>query len=196
MTIVADREWEDLGQVWRAGPAPGAERWVRELVTRQTRLFRVMLATEVLITVVVLGAVAWTVVVERTAVALGFGLAALVHSGVIWGFSLWNRAGVWRPLGESTREYLALARERCRRERRAANFVFGLLLTEGVLLGAWLGYAQSIDAPVRRGGWWIPPAAVFVGAFVWAFWVRRRAEARLIRLVGVERSLGFGGVVP
>jgi hypothetical protein len=196
MNAVADREWEDLGLVWRTVADTGAERWVRELVTRQTRAYRVMFAAEVLITVVVLAAVAWTVAVERTVAAFGLGIAAVAHSAIIWAFSLWNRAGVWRPLGESTRDYLAVARERCWRERRGSAFVIGLLLVEGALVMAWLLSAESVVAPVRRSGWWIPPGAVFVGAFVWAVWVRRRAEAKLVRLGAAERSLGFAGSVP
>jgi hypothetical protein len=149
-----------------------------------------LVVSEIVVTVGVLGMLAAVVAAERTAVAVWLSAAAVVHSALVWGFSIWNRWGIWRPLGESTRQYLALAMERCVRQRRSAWFVISLVSVEAVL-AAWFLSNRTSEPSVRVPGWWVAPLMVIVGALSWAVWAVRRANQTLARLRAVEQTLGY-----
>lgn len=185
MTTV-DREWEGLGATWREPADALSVGWVRSLVDRQTRWLRVVVAFEAAVTVIALAAVVAILVSERTAAAVGWGVAALIHTVLVAGFTAWNRVGVWRPLGASTREYLALARERCLRQRRSARFMASLVLAEGVAFIIWVVVA---DVELPRGLWRLGLALVAGGALGWAVWYDWTAGRRIARLEGIEQGL-------
>jgi len=194
MNGVRDLEWERLTAAWsqvREEPVDAA--WVAELVRRQTRRLMLVVAVEVLVTVGILGSLAWWAVGTGTRAAAAFGAAALAHSVVVWAFTLWNRAGVWRPLGATTRAYLAVAKERCRRERRAARFVLGLLAIEAVPILWWV--LRDDQAPDREGGVaaLLLPGAVVLVAVVWAIRTEIRARRLADRLAQVDRVLALEG---
>lgn len=192
MTSLGDLEWQQWERTWGTVGDDAPARWIRQMVERQSRLLRWIVAFEVVITVVMLAATAWVV---RGLPALTAGMvlgAAILHSAVIWGFTLRNRAGIWTPLGQTTRDYLTLARERCRRERSAARFMLWLLLVEGLLFVVWLLVRDPVmQRPPPFAFWWVPSALVVVGAVVWAVWVDRRARHRLERLDQAADELGI-----
>ncbi len=193
MSVVRDAEWERLSSTWgevREGPVDAG--WVLELVRRQNRRLEIALVCEVVITIGILGALAWWVVATGSREAVVFGTVALVHSAAVWAFALWNRAGVWRPLGQTTRAYLTLARERCRRERRAARFVIGLLAIEAVPIAWWvLRGERSTDGDGGATAWWLLPGAVVVFFFVWAIRTEVRARRLAERLAQADRALAL-----
>lgn len=191
MTSLGDLEWQQWARTWGTVGEDAPARWVRRMVERQSRLMRWVVGVEVVVTVVVLVATAWTV---RNLPPLSAGTilgVAILHSAVIWGFTLRNRAGIWSPLGATMRDYLVLARERCRRERRAARFTLWLLAVEGILLTVWvLVRDTAVRRPPPFALWWVPSAVVVVGAVIWPVWVDRRAHGRLERLDRAADQLG------
>lgn len=190
MTTIPDREWEGLGATWREPSVTVDVGWVRAIVDRQTRWLRVVVAVETLITAAALVAAIGIGLSARTATALGWGVAAVVHTVLVAGFTVWNRSGIWRPLGASTREYLALARERCLRQQRSARFMAGLVFAEAVGFTIW---AVGADAELPRGAWRFGLALVTGGALAWSFWYDRAAARRIVRLGGIERALSPAG---
>ena len=173
MTSISDREWSHLAETWREVADHGAERWIRALVVRQTRLLRWLVAAEVGVTIVFLTPVVVAVARNPTSEMIWWGVAVLVHSALVWGFTLKNRAGVWRPFGESTREYLALAQERARRDRLSARFAIGLVVVESIALGIWLAVRTR---PVTVWSL-VLPGLVLGGVFAWGV-------SRLVRFAG------------
>jgi len=148
---------------------------------------RVVLGSEVLVTVAVLSWVAYVVAERPTAAMIGWGIAAVLHSALVWVFTLWNRRGIWAPLGESTRAYLALAFERANRDRRAAKFVIWLVILEVVAVATVVAWAPR---PVSAGSWLLP-AAVVLSALGWAIRRLLRCGRELADLRSVARELGF-----
>lgn len=191
MTSTSDFEWTVLTRAWSQVGSEGAAEAIRQRVIRQTRLLQVVLIGEIVLTVSILAAVAVVVASHRTATALGLGAAALGHSALIWAFTIWNRRGTWRPLAESTRAYLQLARERCLRERRSALFVIWLVAVEALALLAWVwsGDRPGLGAaPVLQ---WASPVAAFSGAIGWAIWLDARARTELARVSEIATALGI-----
>lgn len=190
MTAVQDREWERLSAVWRASLDPVDADWVRELVDGYTRRVRRVVAFEALITVTAVAVAVAVMVSGRTAAAIGWGIAALAHTLVVAGFTAWNRTGVWRPLTESTQDYVRLARERCVRERRAAWVMGGFVVIEAAGLAVW---AFTTEPDLPRSTWQLVVGLAVGGPLAWSIWAGRSAGRRLVRLGGIEQALARVG---
>jgi hypothetical protein len=120
-----------------------------------------------------------------------WGAAAFVHMAGVWAFVLRNRAGTWKPLGETTAAFLAVMEARERGKLRAARFMVALLGIEMALVGMveivrwrrtsiWLGESHPLTASLIGG--------MFSGMILMALWLRRRAERRLVELVLLRQS--------
>lgn len=189
MNLTAEREWSEWGAAWREPPGPvPPEAAIRALVMRQTRRLRATVITEALVTVAILGPVLWVVAAERTAAALTWGLLAVVHSAVVWGFTLWNRAGLWRPLSHAVEDYLAIALARAASEVRAARFSIWLISGEVAAVLGWLGLSPR-EPSSGPSWWWIPPAGATAGIAIWSVWFRRRADREIARLQALAARL-------
>ncbi len=189
MTAIQERDWEGLARQWREPDHRPDVRWVHAAVDRHTRGLRWLAAVEGLVTVAGLAFATAVIVSNRTTAAAGLGLAAILHTVFVAGFSFWNRLGVWRPLGESTHEYLRVAQERCRRQRRSARFFAGLLVVEAAALVAWL---LGSDVELPSGGWRVGLVAVFGGAIGWSIGQEWAAKRRLLQLAGIAAGLARG----
>jgi hypothetical protein len=148
-------------------------------------------AAEVAISVAAAGSVIGMIVRTPNRVTWAWGAAAFLHMIVVWAFVLWNRAGTWKPLGETTTAFLAVMEARERGKLRAARFMVALLGIELVLLGmleiarwrrtsTWLGESHPLMASLIGG--------MFSGMILMALWLRRRAEKRLVELVLLRQS--------
>jgi len=124
-------------------PKIGAEELavsLRRQVRRRSLGLRWMTAGEAALTLTAI------VVLEKLARSLGspldlFTLTTFaVLAACAFGFSLWNRWGIWRPSAESTAAYLELSLQRCRRRVRGLRAAWGLLALEVVLYLPWIGH--------------------------------------------------------
>lgn len=187
MTGPAEAWFEDWAKVWRTGGLPeGVEADVRRSADRRTRAMRLWLGAEVVVTAATLGAVGTVVTARGGVISLGWAVAAAIHTGVVWGFTIWNRRGTWLPLGESTVEYLRLTRLRVEGRRRAAVFTLWLVGFEVAALGGLAAARWPTPGGPRA---WLSAAAVTSAAIGWAIWSRRRARAALSRLARLEAQL-------
>jgi hypothetical protein len=185
MTTEPDPVWTALAESWRSpDPDPSGGAAMRRRVDRETERLRWIGWAEVTLTV--LGLVGLPMALAAGRLGFGWVVAGLIHTVAVAGFAAWNRQGVWQPLGESTLDYLRLARERGRRKFRTARFVQGVIAIEGAALLAWLA------APGGPGLDAVSATAIGVGVVVTAAgseWYRRRVRSELDRLAAAEEEL-------
>ena len=196
MKLADEAAWGDLAVTWRTqDQATLPVESVRRAVDRQTAMLRLVVVTEVLVTLAVIGVVWWVLAAERQAVRLGWVVAAVLHTAIVWTFVLWNRRGIWRPLGQSTAGYLRLAIERLHRQRLSADFVLGLVGLElgGLVVWALVRPGAAEAGPVGQEVRMIGAAgAVSSIAVLWAWRQRAAAISGLTRFAEVDRQLRLG----
>jgi hypothetical protein len=135
---MTDREWERLGDDWRAASREqdgGVElQSLRLVVARRARRRALLIVVEPLLSAAVLW---WTFTqVRGTGAAVGAARAAvLVLTASVWAYVWWNRRHVWRPLGETTADYLRLMHEQLDASERSVRVV-GVVL--GTVAAVWV----------------------------------------------------------
>ena len=188
-----DTELESWKAVWSGAEGataivPDARRIVR---AGRRRLVRRM-------TLEVVTAVAWTVVAvmlirlrpDPALMVLGAGIIAFV--AVASAFSVWNSAGVWQPAGDSVRDFVLIAVERCRRDLRAVRFGLWFTVVETILLVGWLAWTNGRDVlpEISRlsGPWIVLPFAAPCAILAWLLLIRHRARAELAMLEAARQQ--------
>lgn len=198
-----DTEWNDLIDAWQsesvdeAAPAPLSDE-VRRRIRRKVRrhgIGLILLAvTEVVMCV---GLLAWLLpkMLERQRPVDFVGFAGvLLLFAVALGFSFWNRRGTWWPAAESTRTFIDLSIERCRRKLLTLRYCPWFLAAEVAFLAAWGGWALfDRPHPVAPAQWieYFGILALFAqAAVVWVAWYRKRTLRELAEFEELRRSLG------
>jgi Kef-type K+ transport system membrane component KefB len=201
VTTPARDEWADLAAEWQRTPHDRA-RLVAELarkVRRHRRRMLAVLACEVLITLLALGASVQLVRAGDSRALVAATWCWLLVT-VSWAFALWNRRGTWRPVAEHTRAYLELSFERCRRQLRAVRFVLAMVLVQFPLLALWVA-ARASAAPggahgrraLLANGFLLLLLAGYLG---WAIWFRGRTRREIKWLEQACRRLENADVGP
>lgn len=176
---------DELREIWRRGDDPVSPPAIRRAVRRQQwRLAGVVLG-ELAVTVIVVAATLWRI--DRG--LDGFWWTWLAVLWASWlaalGFTAWNRRGVWRADGRSTRAYLALLLERARRRQRTARFVLVLLGCEAAAVACLL--VRGGVRGTARGGAWVLLAAICAVYAAWALNYGSRARREQRRLSELQR---------
>jgi hypothetical protein len=134
-------------------------------------------------------ALAWVKGEPTTIVAAAFVWAIIVAAAT---FDLRYRPGTWKLEGESTRDYLELARRQLEVRLRGIRFGWGILAVETLFFALWIPWVVGgrpgphYEALLESYGF----LAVFVGVFSIALVVvRRRAERELERLNSVRKKV-------
>lgn len=187
---VRDTELESWRALWMEDSAPAPD--VRAIVARgRGRLVR-RVALEI-VTGVAWVAVAVALIQLRpdpALMVLGGGIVTFV--AVASAFSIWNTAGLWRPLGDSVRDFVWLAAERCRRDLRAVRFGLWFAAIETILLLAWIAWTRGSDVlpEISRLSdvWLFLPIAAPSAIVGWLLLLRHRAHAELAVLDSVRRA--------
>ena len=132
-------------------------------------------------------AIAWVAVAvmlirlrpDPALMVLGAGIIAFV--AVACAFSVWNSAGIWQPAGDTVRDFVLIAAERCRRDLRAVRFGLWFAAIETILLVAWLFWTSGRDVLPEISGlsdrWLVLPVAAPCAIVAWLLLLRRRARA-------------------
>lgn len=156
-------------------------------VKRQSRNLRLMLACEVLVTVVIGGGSLVMAVREGSAEMAVLAAATWAFIAGAWGFGLWNRRGTWAPAALTTIAFLEISIKRCRGAIRATAFGMWLYVVEMAFCLGWIWHHHGswrILWSTMMLGLWVA-TAVF---FVWAARYRRRQRAELEWLEGARDS--------
>jgi hypothetical protein len=121
---------------------------------------------------------------------LGTGIIAFVAVACV--FSVWNSAGIWRPAGDSVRDFVLIAAERCRRDLRAVRFGLWFAAIEAILLVAWLMWTSGRDVlpEISRLSdvWLVLPIAAPSAVVGWLLLLGRRARTELATLEAARRQ--------
>ena len=189
-----DAELESWQALWSGDEGPVTPALDARRIAQQgrRRLVRRM-ALEIVM------AAAWIVVAitvirlrpDPALMVLGAFIIAFV--AVASAFSIWNSAGIWQPAGDSVRDFVLLASERCRRDLRAVRFGLWFAAVETVLLIGWLAWTSDRDVlpEISRlsNVWLVLPVAAPSAIIVWMLRVKRRAERELAALDAARRQL-------
>ena len=189
------KDWEVLGAEWRdqnpASPATGgdaADR-LRRRVRRHTREQWLELAGEIALTIF-FALRGWSLLAEPDGRGILPALAIFGMTTFVWCFALWSRRGSWRPLGESTLEYVRLSHARIRSARHSIRFARGVIIATMLFYIPW--FAIRLSAGIVHGAeWWrwgflMVYAAAFLG---WCSWRTGKIRTELELLGEVEREL-------
>jgi hypothetical protein len=196
MTTRQDTEWEGWTRAWRAEGAPAPEVRSRlEANVRRASLMMMLGAAGEAACAVGMLALAFTVAAGNPQpVILARAAAVWLFVFAAWGFSMWNRRGIWQPAGRTTEAFVALARERCLRKLRTVRFTRWLLAAEVLFLIPWgwweyasdpLKFAQHLEAYLFRYGL---VAFLVLVASVWSVRYGRRARRELAALEESQRE--------
>jgi hypothetical protein len=188
-----DAELASWQALWSGDEGPVAPVLdARRIATQGRRRLVRRMALEIVV------AVAWIVVAvtvirlrpDPALMVLGAGIIAFV--AVASAFSIWNSAGIWQPAGDSVRDFVLLAAERCRRDLRGVRFGLWFAAVETVLLIGWLAWTSDRDVlpEISRlsNVWLVLPIAAPSAIIVWMLRVKRRAERELAALDAARRQ--------
>jgi hypothetical protein len=188
-----DIELEAWREQWQADPVVPPN--LRRNVERQSRLMKIGLIADTLVTVVMGGGTTlWALRFPGTdlgqvAAATWFFLAAA------WLFAFITKRGLWAPSAIDTASFVDLSIRRCRASLAATWFGAGLFVSEVAFGLGWV-YKHSIQAPQPLWRWllfsslridivWICTLAFF-SAIVW---YRRKKKVELTRLLTLRSEM-------
>ena len=127
--------------------------------------------------------------------AFVWGFAVLWFTAMAVQFSSANRRGLWRPGGESTRDYVELALERVRRREASVRFAWLLYALQVAFLVAWYPatwflWPLELWSLVER----TPSMLAMLGAFTlclaaWSTFATRRNRAERREFEQLRREL-------
>ena len=179
----SDLELEAWRDQWQAVTEVPAD--LRRKVERGSRNLRLLLAFEVLITVVLGGgSTLWAAMEPRNEMVV-LSAAVWLFLGAAWWFGMMNRRGTWSPASVSTSEFIDLSIRRCQRRLAASGFGAGLYFVEVAFCLTWLYWEPARREPL--------PAIIFAVAtpifLVALARYRRKTKAELVRLMELQRDL-------
>src|SRR5450631_2864734 len=105
-------EWESLGLEWRQQSSPLPD--LRARVERESRTLRMLVAADILVTIVIGGGVTGWAVFSRQSNVIVLAAATWLFVVVAWAFGIINRAKNWAPSAADTAAFLDLSIRRCR----------------------------------------------------------------------------------
>jgi hypothetical protein len=185
-----DTELEVWRQQWQSGTTVPPD--LRRKVERQSRLMKIALLGDILVTITIGGATTgWAIRSPHPEIVL-LAVATWVFIAVAWTFTLTVNRGKWSPSAQDTAAFVDLSVRRCRGRLAAVWFAAGLFVFQIVFVLGWV-YRNS---PVHRQPlltWLlfgsIPIDIVWmctVAFFVFLAWYRRRKRAELNYFLGLR----------
>jgi hypothetical protein len=189
-------DWDALSAEWRghrppseAMPTEATER-LRRRVQRHSRQQWILLAGEIVLTLY-FGWVAWSAFLEPSGRGILAAIATVGVIGLVWTFAIRNRRGSWRPLGESTSDYLRLSHGRAEAGRRSISFVRRMVVGALLCYLPWFAFRLR-DGAISGSEWWrwiflLAYSAAFLS---WCAWRSRRIGHEVAVLEEIEREVG------
>ncbi|MGO4883483.1 MAG: hypothetical protein ACLP59_22085 [Bryobacteraceae bacterium] len=176
-----DIELETWRREWQSEAAVPPD--LRRRVERQSRWLRIGIALDILVTVVIGGAVILLAVRAPQPDMLVLAAGTWSFIAAAWAFRMRVSRGLWKPAALDTAAFLDLSIHRCRAQIKAAGFGAGLVVVEFTFLLAWIHRHSAPQAP-----WFAWLFGSMANRFVWllsaAFmvflaWYRRKKRAEV-----------------
>ena len=178
-------DWAELIEDWNGDRPDVRADMIRVRVDRERRRMVRTVVAEIILTIVVVVAAAYALFRFPSDWTRLFTLNLGMMLVAMWGFAVWNRRGLWRPLGETTEAFVRLARLRCRRKLQALGFATAVVGAQLLFVAAWRVWGPR-DAPFTRSDALaalpVLAAVVFVVGLIVA---RRRVAAEMAELDGL-----------
>jgi hypothetical protein len=185
-----DTELEFWRQQWQSGTAVPLD--LRRKVEQQSRFMKINLIGEILVTILIGGAVTGWAVRSPDAGIVLLAVGTWVFIALGWTFGLTVNRGSWSPSAQNTAAFIDLSVRRCRGRLAAVWFAAGMFLLQVAFVLGWVyHYSPAHQAPLLT--WlffgsiaidivWVCALAI-LGFLVW-YWRRKRAE--LAYLLGLQ----------
>jgi len=180
-----DSELEDWRGEWQSQSAVPAD--LRRRVERQSRWMQIMIAADILVTVVIGGGtIALAIRAPQTDMAL-LAAATWVFIAAAWTFRVIAGRGLWSPRAVSTEAFVNLLIRRCRAQIAATVFGACLYACEITFCLVWIYMHAWPRPPLQQ----LLFGSLFI-CLVWLFtlvffgllvWYRRRKRAELAWLL-------------
>ncbi len=189
--MTVDAELENWRREWQTADAVPLD--LRKSVARQTRMMRLGVLGDVLVTVAMGGGTTWWAVSSRQPDVALLAAATWVFIAIAWAFALAVNAGRWEPSALDTKAFLDLSIGRCRARLATVKFGACLAVCEIAFGLGWAYRYSSQRKPVLP---WLLFSSIPID-FVWAFaaaffcllvWYRRKKKAELDYLLQVRQE--------
>ena len=182
-----DAELEQWSSAWQSAAAVPPD--LRQCVKRQSRWMRIMMAADILVTVVIGGGVTTLAVRAPQPAMVLLAAATWLFIAAAWAFALKVNRGLWAPAAVDTATFIELSIRRCRARLASTVFGAGLFVCEMAFCLGWIYRYSAHHMP------WL--AWLFLGLATLAFfaalvWYRRRKRAELawlLKIASGERPL-------
>jgi hypothetical protein len=192
---------QELAQ-WRGDwkistPKEDQERWrvLEKKVKSQSIKMRLNLALELMSSVsflIISLYVSWH---NPTPQKIVLAVAVWVFTFLLQGFSIWNQRGLWGPVSQDNRVFLALSLQRCQAVLRAIKFCLSFICVQLVFVVMWLSWdllshpetlAESIGDHLRAFA-----LGVFLslGFLLFFIWLQKKQQREIAALGELQRSL-------
>ena len=188
-----DAELEVLREEWQSGTTVSLD--LRQKVARQSRLMRIAVVGDILVTVTIGGGVIAYAVRSTQPDAVLLAIATWLFLAAAWSFSLTVNRGAWSPASMDMAAFLDLSVRRCRGRLTAVRFAAVLFVTEIVFCLDWIyNHSYRQQMPLLR--WLLFSSAsidivwlITLGFFAGLVWYRRRKRAELINLLDLQKQM-------
>ncbi len=160
-------------------------------VRRQTRFMRLMVAMEILVTVVIGGGSIVLAVLAGQTDFLVLTAAVWVFIAAAWTFAFLNRRGCWAPEALNTAAFLELSIRRCRADLSRVIFGVVLYFVEILFCLTWIYHHDAREVAITPGEFLRSTNCIVVGVVTVAFMAysiayRRRKRAELASLLKLK----------
>jgi hypothetical protein len=182
-----DTELDVWRQQWQSGPTIPLD--LRRKVERQSRILKLNLIAEILVTIMIGGAVAGWAFRSRDAGIILLAVGTWIYIAIAWTFGLIVNRGSWSPSAQDISAFIDLSVRRCRASLAAVWFAGGMFLFQLAFVLGWVHhYSPAHLTPISK--WlffgsipidivWVC-TAVFFGFLLWYQRIKR-AELRCLR---------------
>jgi hypothetical protein len=179
-----DAELEQWRSQWQSASEAPALADLSKRVARESRSLRMMLLADMLVTVVIGGAViVYAIRDPRPATAI-LVAATWLFIAVAWFFGLSNRRATWSPSASTTSAFLDLSIRRCRGNLRAVTFGIVLYVVEMAFCLSWIFHETGFSRMLLIT---ITLVTLIFATFLFIY--RKRKLADLAYLLNLQRDL-------
>jgi len=185
-----DAELETWRREWQSEAAVPLD--LRRRIERQSRWMRIMIAADILVTIVIGGGAIALAVLAPQRDFLVLAAATWLFLAAAWAFRLSSSRGLWAPAAKDTAAFVDLLVRRCRAKLAATAFGAALYACEMAFCLGWIYRHAAVKTPLAEWLLFGSASIDVVWAITLAFfgllvWYRRRKRAELEWL----RSLNY-----
>jgi hypothetical protein len=194
-----DAELEAWRREWRSGGIASSD--LARKVRRHSAYRRLMLFTEVLVTISMGGGVLLWALQSPQADVIVLAIAVWFFLSAAWTFGVKNRKDCWTPAAMTTAAFLDISIRRCQAVIRTSTFAVLLYTSEMLFCLGWIYNRKSHEAHLAFRAFLTSPLLFAVSICTVAFlaaivWYRRRKQNELACLLQLRLNDMGDAVAP